>query len=254
MKFHALRQCPQPHSTQGRQTTYNDASFSGYCCPTVLLRFCPIAARFASWHDRGMDGPYEDLRREAATKRDKIIAAARQEYRVALTRIKTLHRQVTGQKRVAIAPPRRKPQTLTDLLCAALPRDKPFTVADACALMYESPLTCGYRETSIRSQIRVLSQAGKIRQVGRHNGHVLWVRAESPLRAGPFGSMTLAEIAEQLIRQHGPMRVPEIVASMREAGYKPDESPRRTAVLLRQALGKISGRFVKDDLARWSAQ
>jgi hypothetical protein len=195
---------------------------------------------------------YDELRQQARVKRDKIIQAARNECNVALRRIAALQTMIADESRPAIGQPiRTRERSLTEILRDALPKDKPFTVADLCQVMYDSPATCKYKATSIRSQFRVLDQGGVIRKVGRRNGQILWVRADAEIESSPFSALTLCEIAEQLIGEHGPLRVPEMVAYMRDRGYRPDQSGRYTGSLMRQALLRVNGRFVKDVSDRW---
>jgi hypothetical protein len=88
--------------------------------------------------------------------------------------------------------------------------------------------------------------------VGRRNGHILWARVSAGVEVSPFGTMSLCEIAESLIAEHGPLRLSEMVVLMRERGYKPKEHPHTTQAALRGAINRISGRFSKDQTGRWS--
>ena len=114
------------------------------------------------------------------------------------------------------------------MLVDVLPKNRAFTVADACELVYADPLGCKYKETSIRAQFPVLAGRGLIHKVGRRAGHVLWARREAAIEVSPFGTLTLPEIAEQLIGEYGPMRIMEIVARMKERGYRPQEPNQTT--------------------------
>jgi HB1, ASXL, restriction endonuclease HTH domain len=199
-----------------------------------------------------MDAPYEELRKQAAAKRDKIIQAAQQEYRVAVRRIRALHKLVTGDHHPAIRPPRRaKDRTLTELLVEVLPSNRAFTVADACELVYDDPLGCKYKETSIRSQLTMLANVGRLHKVGRRSGHILWSRTEAGIEPAVFGTLTTCEIAEQIIRERGPLRLMEIVMIMKERGYRPEEPNHTTYAIMRRSMTRISGRFVKDNRGRW---
>src|SRR6266576_2110808 len=94
---------------------------------------------------------YDELRQQARAKRDKIIQAARAECNAALRRIRALQAMITNEARPAIGQPiRAREKSLTDILRAALPKDRTFTIAELCAMMYENPATCKYKETSIR--------------------------------------------------------------------------------------------------------
>ena len=115
-----------------------------------------------------MDTAYDELRRQAAAKRDKIIQNAQQEYRVAVRRINALRKLVTGESKPAIRPPRRaKDRSLSDMLVELLPKDRPFTVAEVCDMVYADPLGCQYKENSIRSQLPTLAARGIIHKIGR---------------------------------------------------------------------------------------
>jgi hypothetical protein len=196
---------------------------------------------------------YESLRRQAAAKRDKIIEHAKQEYRATMTRIRALHKMVEGEAMPGIRPPRRaKDRTLTDLLRDVLPKHEGFTVADACELVYSEPMGCKYKETSVRAQLTVLANTGELHKVGRRSGHILWARVSAGIAVSPFGTLSLCEIAESLIAERGPLRTAEIVAIMKERGYKPNEHPAATHNMMRGAINRISGRFVKDQAGRWS--
>lgn len=199
-----------------------------------------------------MDTTYDDLRQQARAKRDKIIQAAQQEYRATVRRIDSLRKLVTGEKRPAIRPPRRaKDRSLAAMVAELLPKDRPYTVADVCDLVYADPLGCQYKENSIRSALPTLAAQGLIHKVGRRSGHVLWASTASKVAACPFGAMSMAEIVENLIGEFGPMRLGEIVARMKERGFRPEEKHAITYNTVRGALTRISGRFVKDGAGRW---
>lgn len=132
-----------------------------------------------------------------------------------------------------------------------LPKSEPFTVADACEAVYSDPLGCKYKETSVRCQLRALQDAGELHKVGRRNGHILWARVSAGVQVAVFGTMSLCEIAESLIADRGPMRLAEIAVLMKERGHKPDEPVNVTHDQLRNAMKRVSGRFVKDQAGRW---
>jgi hypothetical protein len=195
---------------------------------------------------------YDSLRQQAAAKRDKIIQNAKAEYRATMTRIRALHKIMQGEAMPGIRPPRRvKDRTLTDLMRAVLPKSEPFTVAEACEAVYSDPLGCKYKETSVRAQLRALQDAGELHKVGRRNGHVLWARVSAGVQVAAFGTMSLCEIAESLITERGPMRLAEIVVLMKERGHKPDEPAAVTHDQLRNAMKRVSGRFLRDDAGKY---
>lgn len=219
----------------------------------MLLLFYPIAHGKARPIIVCMDAPYEELRRQAAEKRDNIIAAAKQEYRVAMRRIRSLHKLMTGEYTPAIRPLKREREpSLRELLLGIVPSDRGFTVAEVCELAYSHEVACRFKENSIRSACGELKRRGELVQVGRHNGHILWAKPDAQLEPEVFCGMSLVEIAAQLIGEYGPMRYTEIVARMRERGYRPNEKPAETYDQLRRAMVRVSGRFVKDDGDKWT--
>jgi hypothetical protein len=98
----------------------------------------------------------------------------------------------------------------------------------------------------------VLKRAGTVRQVGRQGGHVLWALQGAKVVECPFGGKTLPDIAEQLLREHGPMNIAELVVKMRERGYRPSENPRQTHANMLRGLTRFSQRFSKTAEGRWS--
>jgi hypothetical protein len=201
-----------------------------------------------------MDDAYDELRRQALDKRRRIVAAADLEYRATIRRIKSLRKMVTGKQRAPARPPQHAPErTLASIMLEACPRDRSFTIADACELVYAHPLGCQYKEASIRATFTVLQGMGAIHKVGRRQGRLLWALKESSVELAPFGTLTLYEIAETLIKEFGPMRENEIAARMRERGYKSEYSGALLHGKLRSAMMRIGGRFVKDQAGRWAA-
>ena len=199
-----------------------------------------------------MDAPYEALRQQAREKRDKFIQAAQQEYRVAVRRIRSLHKMMTGEYHPALQPIKSaKEPALKDTILELLPHNEAFTIAQIVERAYSHEVACRYKENSIRSAFGTLKGLGLIKQVGRTKGHIQWARVEADLEPPAFGTMSLCEIAAQLIGEFGPMRFNEIVARMKERGYRPEEPPQVTYDLLRRAMVRYSGRFEKDGDGRW---
>jgi hypothetical protein len=192
---------------------------------------------------------YEQIRIEARDKRDRAIKSARAEYQSALRRINELRRQLTGE--APVVQPKRDGQ-MTRRIMELLPTEGTFTICDFVEKMHADSIGRHYAANSIRSAFVILKRTGVARQVGRRNGHVLWAAQAANVDASPFGGATLADIAEQLIRELGPMRVREIVVVMKERGHRQHEKDRDTASAVLRAINRFSGRFVKQADGRWA--
>jgi len=192
--------------------------------------------------------PYEQLAADARAIRDKAMQSARAEYKVAIRRINNLRRQLTGEAPLANA---RGDGSMIRRLIELLPTDSHFTITEATEAMHADSVGRHFAANSIRSAFAKLRMAGKVQRVGRRNGHVLWATPTAKVEVCPFGGATLADIAEQLLREHGPMRVSELVVEMKERGYRPDEKPGQTARNMLRALTRFSGRFERGEDGRW---
>ena len=84
------------------------------------------------------------------------------------------------------------------MLLEVLPKDRSYTVAEACEIVYADPLGCRYKENSIRSEMQSMVAHGALRRVGRRNGHVLWAAADSQVDVDPFGVKSMNEIIVDL--------------------------------------------------------
>lgn len=192
---------------------------------------------------------YEQLAAEAKRIRDDAFKSARADYQAAIRRINDLRRQLTGEA------PTAKPVrdgSMSNRILELLPRERTFTATELITAMHADPIGKHFEANSIRSMLGNFKRSGIVRQVGRKNGHVLWASQAAKVTVSPFGGACLTDIAEQLLRELGPMRVPELVVAMRERGYRPDEKPNATAANVLRAITRFSGRFERGIDGRWT--
>jgi hypothetical protein len=64
--------------------------------------------------------------------------------------------------------------------------------------------------------------------------------------------MALTEIAEQVLRERGPMSPVEVVVMLQVQGYRADANPRRMVAALKNSVRRYSGRFTVGGDGRWS--
>lgn len=194
--------------------------------------------------------PYEKLADDARQIRDRAMQSARSEYAVAIRRINDLRRQLTGAAPLADA---RGDGSMIRRIVELLPPGA-FTINDMIQAMHADSVGRHFAANSIRTSFSKLLSMGKVQRVGRRNGQVLWAAQGAKVEACPFGGATMAQIAEQLIRERGPMHITEMVVAMRERGYRPAEKPSQTSAVMRRAMTRFSGRFAKEKDGRWTCE
>jgi hypothetical protein len=62
----------------------------------------------------------------------------------------------------------------------------------------------------------------------------------------------LPNAAETILKELGPLTSAEIVANLKERGYRPDDDPRVLLNSLRDAFKRNQSRFTRTDNGRWS--
>jgi len=191
----------------------------------------------------------DTLRREARSKRDRAIQAARSEYRRSMVQIDQLSLSLGADR------PRKskaKGQPIMDMIRELLPQDRTFTVSDMVAMMRQREPGRDFNVPTIRTYFPRLTELGTIRKVSRDNkGHVLWAAAGLKAEAGPFGAMPLTEVAEFVLKLCGPMELVALVIEMQQRGFRPKGDPRQIMRSLRWADKRYPGRFKRDGEGRW---
>jgi hypothetical protein len=184
-----------------------------------------------------MDDPFAALRRQAETKRDTAIKAARAEYRQAVVCIGRLKQQLerTGGNWT-------KPQRIIDLIAELAPDDRTFTVAELVEILIEREPGRRFYEPSIRSFCQRLERQGAFKRIRQTDGSVEWARAELDCEA--VGAPSLVEMAVQALAKWGPLDERELVLRIRETGYRATEQPYRMLRSLRATLRRNPTLFV----------
>jgi hypothetical protein len=195
---------------------------------------------------------FEQLRRQAIAHREDKIEAAREECRQSMVRIRQLERAF-GVKR----PRPEKPQPMSALLCRCLPRDRLFTIPELLSLMEMAEPDRIIKPNSARTQFHILEKQGGVRRVMRDGDrHILWAVRNYKTPEVPFAAMNMRQVAEELLREKGPLTVAEIIVTLQVRGYRPGANPRmlhetcRTCLCKRPDLFKRNGRGGRWSLAK----
>lgn len=194
---------------------------------------------------------YEQLKAEAAKKRQEATQRARREYQETLRQIEAL------RCRMGYDPPRKKPKRyrpIVELIADVMPRQKTFTFAEIHKLLTEAQPDREFNQLSVRTTLRQLSKQGMVKSVAKDQaGRVLWAAADAEIKTSPFGSKPLTEVAEIMLRERGPMQPVELVIAIQETGYRAEANPRRMVAALRSSVRRYPGRFTVGDDGKWSA-
>lgn len=192
------------------------------------------------------------LRQRAADKRDAAVKAARDEFKRTARLIDQLAESVGPDP----APVRRRgpnrPKPIIELIEAVIPRDKPFTVADLMAALKAAEPGRAIHVATVRSFIPRLTERGVFRKVCRGlGGHVYYAAPECQTNYGPLEAMNIVDAARYILEERGPLTSAEIIVTLKERGYRPDDDPRGLLRTLRYAFKRNRGRFQRGEDGRW---
>jgi hypothetical protein len=194
---------------------------------------------------------YDQLMTLARRRRDADLEQVRADYRLAVRKIGELQFLLGNQPQ---APKPKLSKPLLEVICDMMPKDRPFTFSEVIAAIAKAEPDRPLNESSIRTLLPRLADQGIIRRVGKNQaGRVEWAAAGTVTADNPYGAMALTEVAEIVLREHGPMTPAELVVNIRESGYRADADPRRMVASLRQSVRRYPGRFEVGDDGRWSA-
>lgn len=173
---------------------------------------------------------FNDIRTRAREKRDKAIAAARDEYAATLRRIADLEQDLLGRE-----PSTHK--TAAACIDSVLPTDRVFTTVDVMAALETLDPKRDWRMRTINSHISRLRHRGIVRRVkkSQNTQPAIYVRVGVDVEPLPFEDMTLPEVVTAVLSKHQPIRQTDLVVAMLEAGYQTTMSPKR----LRDAVGVV---------------
>lgn len=194
---------------------------------------------------------YEQLRADAAKKRQAAVQRARHEYQETLKQIDSLRSRIGYE-----APPGRpkRQRSVRELVLDAMPKDRAFTFADISNRLKELEPNREFNQVSLRTLLRHMAAEGILDRISKNQaGRVLWAVKGAQIEADPYGSTPLTDVAESFLRDRGPMTPTELVVAIQESGYRPDANPRRLIAALRTTAQRYPERFLRGDDGRWSA-
>jgi hypothetical protein len=197
--------------------------------------------------------PIQILQQQAATKRDEAIKAARTEFTQTLRLIDDLgERLFYERRRIANRSPKRP---IIDLIVEAMPKKRPFQLREVLTKLRKAQPKRNFHEPTIRTLFKRLSDQGRILKHSKgERGFILWVASECPVDvAGPMAALSLSDVAEQVLREAGPLRAVEVVLAVQERGYRPGADRHSLLNNLSQAFKRNGHRFVIDTNGRWSS-
>jgi hypothetical protein len=196
---------------------------------------------------------YEQLRAEARLQREIAVKRARAEYRESLKQIEALRLRLGSE---SPAPPgKRKRRSVIELVAEVMPRQRTFTFADIHRSLNAAEPNRKFNEMSLRTTLGQLAERGMVKRISRNQtGQVLWAAAGSTVEVCPLGSKPLADLAEAILRERGPMAQAALVVALQESGYRSDASPRRLLGALRAAVNRHPGRFTVGADGRWAVE
>lgn len=193
------------------------------------------------------------LRQRAADKRDQAIKAARDEHKRASRLIDQIAATIAPEPPVVRHRGPNRPKPIIELIEAVIPRDKPFTVADIMAALKAAEPERDFHVATVRSFIPRLMERGVFRKVCRGlGGHVYYAAPECETTYGPLEALNIVDAARLILEESGPLTSAEIVVTLKERGYRPDDDPRILLRTLRYAFKRNRKRFVRAEDGRWN--
>jgi hypothetical protein len=195
----------------------------------------------------------EQLRKQAAQKRDEAIQAARDEYQRNLRTISELGLRLGHKIKTFRGTPAKR--IICDLILDYMPKDRPFSHREIVATLRKAAPGRQFQEPTIRTMFKKLADDGKVRRIRKgDHGFMLWAAPDCPVEdQGPMASMSLPEAAEYVLKDRGPLRSVEIVLAVQELGYRADSDQRTMMSGVSQALKRYKDRFRLGADGRWSA-
>lgn len=192
---------------------------------------------------------YDQLRQQARKKRDAVIMSARRECRDSIRKIDAISRRLSQ----AALKRRAKPgQPIIEMICDLIPQDRTFTFGEIVEQLQDADPGRDFNVPSLRTFFQKLRDRGIIRRVSKVDGGcVLWAATGHVIPDGPFGAMSLVDVAELVLRDAGPLWPTELVLTIQERGYRTDADPRKLLNSLQTSLKRNRERFVCDEDRRW---
>jgi hypothetical protein len=172
---------------------------------------------------------FNELRRQAREKRDKVIGMARADYADTLVKIATLEQDLLGRESS-------RHKTISGSINSVLPTDRPFTTLDILAALEALDPGRVWRRRAIDHHIFRLRERGVVRRLRKAKGAELaqYVRVGVQVAALPFENKTLSEVMAEVLGDKA-MSQTELAVAMLDAGYDTTMTPKA----LRDAVGVV---------------
>jgi hypothetical protein len=190
------------------------------------------------------------LRTRLAARRDEAIKKARADFKHGCRLLDQLD-QSLGQETPA-RQPRKGHQSNVALIAEVMPKDRTFTIQDILGLLERSCPGRKFPAPTIRAEFRNLIDRGIIRRIRKTSGGIVhWAASECEVIDEPIAAMTMADAAEVVLSEMGPLTSAEIIVNLKERGYRPDDDPRVLLTSLREAIKRNAKRFSRDEDGKW---
>jgi len=193
------------------------------------------------------------LRQRAADKRDAAIKAARDEFKRAERLLDQLAESVGPEPPPVRTRGPNRPKPIIELVESVIPRDRTWTVADLMDALKAAEPDREFQAASVRSLFPRLMERGVFRKVCRGlGGHVYYAAPECKTNYGPLEAMNIVDAASFILEECGPLTATEIIVTLKERGYRPDDDPRILLRTLRYAFKRNRKRFSRGEDGRWT--
>ena len=186
---------------------------------------------------------FKTLRREAAEKRDRAIANARQDFDETIVQIEELEKSL--QEPVVF---HRHKLPIVALIREVMPRDREFVLDELIGLMRAADTSRKYQKASVSAMLRRLCNEGEVTRTQKGGGSraVKYIAAECVRPPYEFEGMSQVGIAELILREKGePMTMTAIVVEMFERGFRTESDKRVVSHSIEACMRKAPTRFRK---------
>jgi hypothetical protein len=194
--------------------------------------------------------PYSLLRQQAADRRDRIINAARDEYRRAVQEIDALQRGLDGKpltEKIASRNP-----SIVKLIYSLMPKERAFTLSDIAGAVRQAHPAAKFRTLTLRYFLQQMEKTRIVIKIGRNDyGLTLWAASGVQGAECPRGQLVMIKLAEDILQECGPLASVTLAEKIQERGYRPNSDPRRLVGWLRRAMTKYPGRIVQEESGHW---
>src|SRR5262249_48036781 len=137
-----------------------------------------------------------------------------------------------------------------EIIGRSIPNDRAFTVNELIDVLRMAEPGRMFQRDTIRTYLQRLEDRGAVRRVGRVRNRIHWATADYTGPVDPNCSVRLPELAAEILRESGPMRSMDLLARIRERGYRATDDQRLVLKSLRVALWRCE-EFQRDKSGKW---